>query len=257
MAIVQSRTKDLNPNPLRNLHDAEHGEDFDELVGSVRENGILEPIQYYVLDGKKVIKSGHRRWLAAIALKLDTVPTIGVPAPVDENHRVIDQMILNANRVDLNAIERAEAISGLIRAGMDQAVVAQKLGVSAPTISQTVALLGLTEELKDAVKSGELSPKSGYEATLFSHQDQEQYQNQIIAAKTVRGISKLRHVIKEARAVSADVEPTDIEFPPEEDATIGTIFQIDAALLMLEHLSLNGGRELVVERVVQWLKTKQ
>jgi len=124
-----------------------------ELVDSIREQGILEPIVVAETPAGYQIIAGERRWRASKVLGLAKVPVI-VKKTTPQG--MLEMSIVeNVQREDLNPIERAQAYRRLIdEFGLGTNEVARKVGKSAPTISNTIRLLSLPDAIKDALVAG-------------------------------------------------------------------------------------------------------
>jgi len=124
-----------------------------ELVDSIREQGILEPIVVAKTPAGYQIVAGERRWRAAKVLGLLKVPV--VIRETTPQGMLEMSIVENVQREDLNPIERAQAYRRLIEEfGLGTNEVARKLGKSAPTISNTIRLLSLPDAIKDALVAG-------------------------------------------------------------------------------------------------------
>lgn len=126
--------------------------DFDDeaieaLAASIREHGVLQPIVVTKEDGKYKIVAGERRWRAAKRLELSTIPAI--VRTLDSQKRLEIAVIENAQREDLNAIELATAYAKLqSQFNMTPAAIAQKVGKKESTITSTMRLLNLPDDVK-------------------------------------------------------------------------------------------------------------
>ena len=124
-----------------------------ELVDSIREQGILEPIIVAKTPAGYQIVAGERRWRAAKILGFTKVPV--VIRETTPQGMLEMSIVENVQREDLNPIERAQAYRRLIdEFGLGTNEVARKLGKSAPTISNTIRLLSLPDAIKDALVAG-------------------------------------------------------------------------------------------------------
>ena len=124
-----------------------------ELVDSIREQGILEPIVVAKTPAGYQIIAGERRWRAAKILALAKVPV--VIKETTPQGMLEMSIVENVQREDLNPIERAQAYRRLIdEFGLGTNEVARKVGKSAPTISNTIRLLSLPDAIKDALVAG-------------------------------------------------------------------------------------------------------
>ena len=127
-----------------------------ELVDSIREQGILEPLVVADTPAGYQLIAGERRLRAAKILGLGKVPVV-VKKTTPQG--ILEMSIVeNVQREDLNPIERALAYKRLIdEFGLGTNDVARKVGKSAPTVSNTIRLLSLPDAIKDALVAGVIS----------------------------------------------------------------------------------------------------
>lgn len=152
-----------NPRQPRRLFDAD---DLAELVHSVREFGVLQPIVVRDKhDGTYELIMGERRTRAAREAKLPTIPAI-VRETADED-LLRDALLENVHRAELNALEEASAYQQLIEDfGITQDQLADRIGRSRPQISNTIRLLRLPETVQQRVAAGVLS--AGHARAILS-----------------------------------------------------------------------------------------
>src|SRR5471030_1057661 len=111
-----------------------------ELVDSIREQGILEPIVVARTPAGYQIIAGERRWRASRILGLEKVPV--VVRETTPQGMLEMSIVENVQREDLNPIERALSFKRLIdEFGFGTNDVAKRVGKSAPTVSNTIRLL--------------------------------------------------------------------------------------------------------------------
>lgn len=152
ITIHQLETNQLQSNPLQPrgviLQDS-----LTDLVESIREQGILEPIVVAKTPAGYQIIAGERRWRAAKILGLPNVPV--VVKETTPQGMLEMSIVENVQREDLNPIERALAYKRLIdEFGLGTNEVAKRVGKSAPTVSNTIRLLSLPDAIKDALVAG-------------------------------------------------------------------------------------------------------
>lgn len=124
-----------------------------DLVESIREQGILEPIVVAKTPAGYQIIAGERRWRAAKILGLAKVPV--VIRETTPQGMLEMSIVENVQREDLNPIERALSFKRLIdEFGLGTNEVAKRIGKSAPTVSNTIRLLSLPDAIKDALVAG-------------------------------------------------------------------------------------------------------
>lgn len=124
-----------------------------ELVESIREQGVLEPLVVASTPAGYQIIAGERRWRASKIIGLKTVPVV---IKQTSPQQMLEMSIVeNVQREDLNPIERAQAYKRLIdEFGLGTNEVARKVSKSAPTVSNTIRLLSLPDAIKDALVAG-------------------------------------------------------------------------------------------------------
>jgi ParB family chromosome partitioning protein len=142
---------------------------LEELVASIKEIGILQPpVVRQTTPGKYELIMGERRFRAAKAAGLTTIPVIIRQTP--DNELLREALIENIHRSQLNALEEAAAYSQLLtdfNCTHDQ--LAQKLGRSRPLISNTIRLMNLPTSVQQKLASGVLS--AGHARTLLGLSD--------------------------------------------------------------------------------------
>ena len=155
-----------NPQQPRSVFEPEA---FAELVHSVREFGILQPIVVRQKgDGYELIM-GERRLRASKEAGLDKIPAI-LRETADEN-MLRDALLENLHRANLNPLEEASAYKQLLEDfGSTQEQLADKLGRSRPQITNTLRLLRLPLDVQSKVASGVLS--AGHARALLGAPDE-------------------------------------------------------------------------------------
>lgn len=136
-------------------------EKLDELVASIREVGVLQPIVVRPIEGepgagKYELIMGERRLRASKQLGLDSIPAV-IKNTADEA-MLRDALLENLHRADLNPLEEASAYQQLLSDfGITQDQLASRIGRSRPQITNTIRLLKLPESVQKRVASGVLS----------------------------------------------------------------------------------------------------
>lgn len=146
-------------------------EELDELAGSIRDRGVLQPIlvrPHPDEPGAWQIVAGERRWRAAQQARLTEVPIV---ERVLDDVAVLEVAIIeNVQRADLNPLEEAEAYRVLMdRFGRTQDAVAGVVGKSRSHVANTLRLLQLPEKVLTYVREGKLS--AGHARALINTPD--------------------------------------------------------------------------------------
>lgn len=143
----------VNPDQPRKTFDAAS---LEELTESVRQQGVLQPILLRPYEGGYQIVAGERRYQAAKAAGLETIPA--VVRDVDDDTVLQLALIENLQRSDLNPMEEAFGYQTLMEQnGLTQTELAHVLSKSRPAIANALRLIGLPKEVQEMVSDGRLT----------------------------------------------------------------------------------------------------
>jgi len=191
-----------NPRQPREVFDADA---LAELVTSIREVGILQPIVVRELDpGRYQLIMGERRWRASREAGLESVPAIVRDTADDALLR--DALLENLHRQELNALEEAAAYAQLLEEfGATHEELADRVGRSRSHVTNTLRLLHLTPSVQRRVAAGVLS--AGHARALLALDDadaQERLASRVVAeGLSVRAVEEIVAVGGQERAVPA------------------------------------------------------
>src|SRR3989338_2764231 len=149
------RTIDLveNPNQPRIAFDSEK---LSDLISSIKEKGVLQPILVRRKDEGYEVVAGERRLRAARALGMDEVPV--VVKNLNDEESLVVALIENLQREELNAIESAKAFKRLIDDfNFTQYIVAQQVAKDRSTVTNFLRLLKLPGEIQKGISDGKIS----------------------------------------------------------------------------------------------------
>jgi ParB family chromosome partitioning protein len=154
-----------NPKQPRTVFDEDA---LEELVGSIREIGVLQPIVVRPVDDGYELIMGERRWRATQAAGLATVPAI--VRQTEDGDLLRDALLENLHRSQLNPLEEAAAYQQLLDDfGCTHDELAQRIHRSRPQISNTLRLLRLPPLVQRRVAAGVLS--AGHARALLGLSD--------------------------------------------------------------------------------------
>jgi len=163
-AIVELKINDVEPDvnqPRKEFNDNK----MQELVDSIKEHGVIQPIIVAKKDNFYQIIAGERRWRASKAAGLKTIPAI--VRSYDEKKTREVSLIENIQRQDLNPVETAKAIKELMEQhNMTQEEISKTLGKSRPSIANTLRILNLDERIQKMIQMGKIS--EGHARTIAS-----------------------------------------------------------------------------------------
>lgn len=181
---------DPNPRQPRQVFDEEA---LSELVHSIREFGLMQPIVVRAVDGavgpggqRYQIVMGERRWRAAQEAGLTAIPAI-VRETGDDN-MLRDALLENIHRVQLNPLEEAAAYQQLLdEFGVTHDELASRIGRSRPLISNMIRLLKLPIAVQRRVAAGVLS--AGHARALLALDAGAEAQEELAARIVAEGLS--------------------------------------------------------------------
>lgn len=148
----------LEPNPLQPR--VEIG-DLTELVLSIREKGVLEPLLVRPSDvgGRFMIISGERRYRASLEVGLNELPCIEMD--VDDRAVAEISLIENLQRKDLTAFEEADGLVALSkRFGYTHEDISRKLGKARTSVTETISIANIPPEIRDLCRRADIASKS-------------------------------------------------------------------------------------------------
>jgi ParB family chromosome partitioning protein len=161
--------EDLRPHsqqPRKTFND----EKMAELVASIREKGVIQPLVVRQVDDHYQIIAGERRWRASQKAGLREIPV--VIQDVSEDWALEMALIENIQREDLNPIEEAEAYRNLMENfDFSQEEMARRVGKDRSTVANSLRLLRLPEGVREDVMHARLS--MGHARALLSLENDE------------------------------------------------------------------------------------
>lgn len=180
--LIQLDRIEPDPDQPRTDFDPEA---LDELAGSIRADGVLQPIaaRYDAERDIYVIIHGERRWRAARIAGLDAIPAIVRDVP--EDRRLVHQLVENILREDLNALDRAAALRAL-KTRMDDAPweqVAEAVGIRRSRLFQLLGTEKLADPLQEALRRGIISEKQSRSVQRLAPEVQTELGNKILAGQ--------------------------------------------------------------------------
>jgi len=193
--LIQLDRIQADPDQPRRDFDAER---LEELAASIRAEGVLQPIAVRYEDERDiyVIVHGERRWRAAREAGLSAIPAVVRDVP--EERRLLQQLMENIVREDLNALDRAHALRAL-KTRMDDAPwekVAEAVGIRRSRLFQLLGTEKLTPMLQEVLRQGLISEKQTRSVQSLPDDIQDE-----IAANLRAGVLQPADVDAAARAV--------------------------------------------------------
>lgn len=203
----------IKPNPNQPRRQFEAGP-LDDLVASIKEKGVLQPLIVRPIGDEYEIVAGERRWRAAQRAQLHELPVLIRDFSDTEVLEVA--IIENIQRADLNPVEEAAGYKQLMdRFGHTQEKMAEALGKSRSHIANLLRLLHLPESVQTLVVEGTLS--AGHARALITSEDPLGLAHKVVAGGlSVRATEALAK--KEVGQSSEATGKTSKPQPHEKDA---------------------------------------
>jgi len=148
--------EDLEPNPHQ---PRQHLGDLSELIASVREKGVLEPILVRPRGARFQIIAGERRYRAAIEAGLPEIPCVVRETSDAETMEIA--LVENLQRKDLSAFEEADGLKTLAETyGYTHEAMAEKLGKSRTSITEILSLQAMPDNVREVCRLADIHSKS-------------------------------------------------------------------------------------------------
>jgi len=197
-----------------------------ELVASIREHGVIQPLIVTQIADEYQLIAGERRWRAAQLAGLTTVPAIVKETTPQQMLELA--LVENVQRADLNPLEEAGAYRQLMdEFGLTQEEVSERVGKSRTAVANTVRLLRLPDDIKEALAAERIS--EGHARSLLALPT-ARLQRQALAVIEERGLNVrqtealVRHMQAEPQesAPKADLSPQDRDAVDQFQQRLGT-----------------------------------
>jgi len=204
--VVELDVDSLQSNPLQ-PRGVISPESLAELVESIKEHGVLEPLVVAKTPAGYQIIAGERRWRAAKTAGLKTVPAI--IKETSPQGMLEMALVENVQREDLNPLERAQAFIRLMEEfGLSNKEISQRISKSPSYISNSIKLLNLPDALKDGLLSSLIT--EGHARALAGIEDHrlmvEGYKIVLRESASVRRTEDIaRRIRKKAKQPSYDL----------------------------------------------------
>ena len=165
---------------------------LEELSQSIKENGVLQAILVKKKPEGYQIIAGERRWRAACLAGLKKIPAL-LKTETSQKESHLWSLVENLQRENLNPIEQAQAFKKTLEeTGVSQELLAQKLGVSRPSLANSLRLLNLDPEVQLLIREKKISFSQARELLSYKEAKKQREMAQACLKKslTVRKITK-------------------------------------------------------------------
>ncbi len=252
------KVSEIKPNPKQPRLKIDQ-EKLQELVDSIREYGVVQPVVVRSQPGGYELIAGERRWRACQQLGYEYIPA--VIREYGELQSAAIALIENLQRENLNPLEEATAYRRLMdEFQLTQDQVSQRVGKSRPQITNMVRLLSLPNEIKVRLSNGEIS--AGHARALLTVESRQKQIDicELIIKKqlSVRQVEELvQNLLKGEQQIVKKLRPPDPVIVDLEDqlrTSLGTKVQIKTSrkggkieIDYYDHEDLNRLLELLIK----------
>lgn len=194
-----------------------HEEQLQELADSIKQYGVLQPLLVQKRENYYELIAGERRWRAAKLAGLKEVPVVIREYNKQESMEIA--LIENVQRADLNPIEEAQAYQRLMQEfGLRQEDIAQRVSKNRATITNSMRLLKLAEEVQQMLSEDRIT--SGHARSLLAIEDpQTQIQ---LAEKIEKDKMSVRDVERMVKLIS---KKPRVKTAGQQDEALELIFK--------------------------------
>lgn len=176
--VVELAVSQISPNPHQ-PRQVMNPDELQELANSIAEHGLIQPLVVTKGDSGYQLIAGERRWRASQLAGLTHVPVVVKETTPQQMLELA--IVENIQRADLNPLEEAQAFAHLMEEfGLTQEAVAERVGKSRTAVANTLRLLNLPDELKNALAEGRIT--EGHARALLSLKKQR---DQLMMLETV------------------------------------------------------------------------
>ena len=223
---------DPDPDQPRKRFDADG---LAELERSMASEGLLQPITLRPDGDRYVLIAGERRWRAAGRLGWETITAI-ILYGLDAGATARLQLLENIVRRDLNPVEEARALKGMLNNGYTPATLGNVVGYPPGSIGWKVRMLDAREDVLDLVSYGQIAPAMAVSMAKLSHNGQGLVLKAIVegSCRTSRDVSVLCERLH--------AQESQTEMFPETKLTEEQVQTVRTFKKTFERLSLELGR---------------
>ncbi len=252
--VEQISVDSIVPNPFQPRKHFDE-EKLDQLVNSIKQHGVLEPIIVRKAAEDYQIVVGERRWRACSLAGFTTIPA--VVRDFSDRQMTEVALIENLQREDLNVIEEAEGYLRLIHEfSLTQEDVALSVGKKRSSVANTLRLLSLDDRVKELVVEGVLS--RGHAKVLLSVEDTSERQH--LAERIIREDLSVRHLEKIIKSTPRVPRRTMVNEDPEVQVLQEELQRVLGTKVRLDYRKGKGKIEIEyysdeeLERILEFMR---
>jgi ParB family chromosome partitioning protein len=229
--VIEMDVESLTPNlfqPRKNFDK----EKMEELKGSIKKHGMIQPIVVRKMANGYEIVAGERRLKAAKEIGLKKIPAI--IKSINNEKSLEIALVENIQREDLNPVEQANAFKRLVdEFNLTQQELAEVTGKSRALVTNTIRLLKLNPEIQKNISEGKIS--FGHAKLLLSIEDEEVQKavcdRIMVNDLSVRDTERLIKNIEKVQKKQFKVKNITIEYFPEVEGRLRDVLGTKVSIL--------------------------
>ena len=244
-AMREIKVTDIIPNPTQPRTEFNE-EALAELAESIRTLGLIQPITVKPQGDKYMIISGERRWRASQRAGIESLPAY--IRETDDTTLHAMALVENIQREDLNPLEIALGLQRLIEeCGMTQDALAEKVGMSRPSVANHLRLLRLSAPIQAALKEGAIS--MGHAKALLALESEAKQVSML--RRTLKNSLSVRQLEQTVRDIAekkakAATTVTDEEYPESYLRLVEELERFFSQDISIKR-GKNGGGKIVID----------
>ena len=254
-AVSEKQTEDflrcdhIFPNPFQPRKQMDR-ENLSNLVSSIREHGVIQPVLVRFVETGYQIVAGERRWRAAQSAGLETIPVRILQ--IDDSQAMELALVENLQREDLTTIEVARGIQELItKLNLTHEDVARRIGFSRTAVTNKLRLLQLPMQVIDMLERGTIT--EGHARALLSLPDEGQmFEVALLAAQKGMSVRQLEELVRN-QGIAAKI---DAVLPKREESSYGLPEEIETLCknhkLTIRVADSRKGMGLLIKGLKRW-----
>ena len=226
----------IRPNANQPRRDFDQGA-LGELAESIKKYGVLQPIVVAKvsqetargMDVDYEIIAGERRWRAAKLAGLPHIPVIVRDDLEAKNMKLEVALVENIQRENLNVLEEAEAYARLASEfDLTQQQIAAKVGKSREVVANTMRVMNLPSNIKEAIRSGKIERTHARVLLAFKNSDQQQemFKQLLTGNASVRNLEETAQMTHGRRKAPDYVNPKFVQLQDNLSKNLGTFVAI-------------------------------
>ena len=235
LTVIPIDSIEVGPQPRTHFDEA----GISKLAESIKQTGMQQPLLCVRTQSGVRLIDGERRLRALISLGHTEASILVMPDELADADQLACQLVANLQREDFNPIERASGIRCLMEVADTTADAASKLlGLSPATVSKSLSLLRLPDDLQSYIAAGSIPPDIGYLlAGVNDEMEQRRLADEVLGNRLSRAalIRKLKRV-RRGKEAARCARVTATLGPGKSVTFVGTELSLDTVIEWLDQL---------------------